>query len=338
MAGVSVALAAGACGNPPDVPADDVLRVWTGVVYGMPFEEALDCFSEGAETEWTGVDSSLCPQSGEDAARDAAYRALEAILLEGLEACAAEMRDLPEEEFLARAGKLLDMRGRFARNGAYANLVLVDVVNAAVAANIGERLVRQSGISEGLGELLERLGRYSLDLDAFREMACRELGKEWPEDEEWPEDGDADGQKRLAALWHFLMPGVPLGWPGEETRMDAGTLLHIRGVDGLLVRMVSSDLIVHTLLPSLAQYRKAAPDAPPQTTYRELREVLGDEPAPVSLTSSLWGMKRAAGAAAELVSEVESGKIWVRITGSKYKREEWEAARRGGTGGEKERD
>lgn len=324
------------CGAQGEMPADAMLRYWTTVVQGPSFEEVLAVFSNGPEMEWPAVHSELFPQSGENATRDAAYRVLEAKLLRGLEAFEKEMRSLPEAEFLSRADMLLSMRDHFARHAAYANLLFVDAIDSCVAANLGARLVQQAGVSGEMLALLDRLEKGHPDLAAFCEMARGELADAWPADKTWSKDEDPDGQKRLAELWKFLMPGIPIGWPGTETRVDLETLLNVQACDGLLVRLVSWDLIIHTFLPSMARYRQAAPDAPSHVICRDLRSVLGVEtPAPISLGTVPFGVKRAASAASELNDDVISGKIWARIAFSRDRIETWDAARHSGKGAEK---
>ena len=315
-------------------PAGDALGYWTGLVEGHTFGEVLEVFAKGPEREWPAVHSSGFPQGREDAARDAAYRALEARLLDGLEAFKAGLRGLPEAEFLSRAGMLLDMREHFSRQNAYANLLFSDAIGCCIAADIAARLASRPGVSKEMMALLERLESVRPDLDAFRDLARAELAGRWPDGDEWPAGDDADGQKRLAALWNALMPGIPVGWPGPEARMDLATLLDTQGVDGLLVRLVASDTTIHTLLPSLAMYRQTAPDAPAGAAYRDFETVLGDTPAPGSLGSRLFTLNDAAGAADELAANVASGKIWIRIAFSMSQIEKWHESRRAGRGPE----
>ena len=313
-----------ACGaRAVDAPAE-ALRYWNERVEKRPFEEILSVFSEGPDMEWPAVHSVEFPSDGENAERDAAYRGLEARLLGGLQAYEEKMRDLSEADFMSRAGMLLDMRDRFALHPAYANLLFVDAIESCLVADIGARLANQSGVSEEMLALLARLENGHPSLDAFREMVRGELPEECPDGDAWQEDDDSGGQKKLAAFWSLLMPGIPVGWPGPETRFDLETLLRTRGLDGLLFRLVGLDTFIHSLLPSMARYRQAVPDAPPRATYADFKAVMGKEAlAPVSLGTRPWGVERAAAAANELVSSVDSGKIWSRIAFSASQVQNW---------------
>lgn len=303
-----------ACGAKAGEVADEALRYWTEQVGICPFEEVLLVFAQGPTMEWPAVHSAEYQAEREIAERDASYRNLEAHLLGGLQAFEVKLRDAPETDFLSRADMLLDMRDRFALHPAYANLLFVDAIESCLVADIGARLANQSGVSAEMLALLARLENGHPTLDAFWEMVCGELPGEYAVGDAWQEDGDSGGQKSLATLWNVLMPGIPIGWPGPETRFDLETVLRTRSLDGMLFRFVSLDTFIRSLLPSMARYRHAAPEAPPRATYADFKAVMGRESlAPVSLGTRPWGMERAAAAANELVSSVDSGKIWARI-------------------------
>lgn len=317
------------CGTGVGIADDRVLLYWTELVENHSFEEVLAVFSAGPDEDWPAVHSVLFPAEQEVAVHDTAYRVLEERLLDGLESFALELRGLNELEFLDCAGQLLNMRDRFAQHDAYANLLFADAIGSCVAANLGARLVCQSGVSEEMLGLLDRLKNGQPGLDSFREMLCGELAGKWPEEKAGLLPKEADGTKRLAAYWEFLMPGIPVGWPGAETCIYPKPLLHLQGLDGMLVRLVGLDMTIHSLLPSMALYRKTAPNAPPHATYQDFKSVLGNETAaPPSLGSGLWGLKRAAAAANELVSEVDSGKIWLRTAFSQEQMIKWKIERR----------
>lgn len=318
---------------------DKVLRYWTELVENHSFEEVLAVFSAGPDEEWPAVHSALFPAEQEVAVHEAAYRVLEERLLDGLESFALGLRGLNEPEFLDCAERLLDMRDQFAQHAAYANLLFADAIASCVAANLGARLVGQSGVSEKMLDLLDRLKNGQPGLDSFREMVCGELAGKCPEEQDGSLPTESGGTEPLAAYWEFLMPGIPVGWPGPETCIYPKPLLHLQGLDGMLVRLTGLDMTIHSLLPSMALYRKTAPNAPPKATYQDFKSVLGDDTeTPASLGSGVWGLKRAAAAANELVSEVDSGKIWLRTAFSQEQMIKWQKARRLGTCGQKSDD
>ncbi|MBQ7252563.1 MAG: hypothetical protein IJS32_08190 [Kiritimatiellae bacterium] len=311
MTGWMAATASAACDE------NAVLREWTELAQSGGFGEMLAFFAEKSLPEWPAVHSAEFPDEEKTAPLDAEYRQVALRLVRGLDAFEAEMRGEPETEFLAHAGTLLDMRDGLARHCGYVNLLLADAINRCVYVNLAARLVRGTGVPEGFLTVQEHLARFRPDTEELAEMAVAELNRS-----EMP-DGLANAStdwERLSALWELLEPGVPVGWPGTTSAVDAVSLLDAQGLLALLARLVGSDTFIHAHLPSLVLYRQAALNPPVHATYQEIKGVLGkDALAPESMGNKAYGIRRAASAASELLSNVESGQIWNRLLFSERK-------------------
>lgn len=284
-----------------------VLRRWTKLVGEHGFGEVLAAVMEEPTLEWPAVHSADCPAAGP---LDAACRDWADKLLEGMQGFEPGLRDLPQDEFVSRAGAMLALRDRVVRHPSYVNLLLADVLNRCVAANVGARLVREPRVEKGLLGIQEQLARYTVSPESLVAVTMDELGLESPP----PDFEDATTDfGRLSALWNFLEPGVPVGWPGSHSSVDAASMLQSRNLLGLACRLVGTDTLIHTHLPSLVLYRERVHGAPRGASYREIKAALGEKtPAPESLGTLPYGIRRAASAVSELEQEVESGKIWIR--------------------------
>lgn len=298
------------------------LRRWTELVGEHGFGEVLATVMKEPTLEWPAVHSADCPAAGP---LDAEYRDLAGKLLAGLQDFEPGLRDLPQDEFVSRAGAMLALRDRVATQPSYVNHLLADVLNRCVAANVGARLVRDPRVEKGLLGIQEQLARYTVSTESLVAVTMDELGLESPPPD--MEDAATDFG-RLAALWNFLEPGVPVGWPGSHSPVDAASMLQSRNLLGLACRLVGTDTLIHTHLPSLVLYRERVPEAPRGASYREIKVVLGEKtPAPESLGTMPYGIRRAASAVSELEQEVESGKIWIRPAFTAEQILDWHNAR-----------
>jgi hypothetical protein len=288
----------------------NTVYAWSMALKSGDFAEVLDAFTSQSLPAWPAVNSVGFPYKDRIAPWDNACRALGVRLARGLEAFEAAMREEPDEAFLAHAGKMLAMRDGFARHCAYANLLLADALDRCVYVNLASRLARSAQVPDGFPALQEHLARFRPSTPELAEMVLFELGRAEPPDGLVAAASDGE---RLAALWELLEPGVPVGWPGTAPDTDAVSLLKTRNMLALLARLVGSDAVIHTHLPSLFLYRNAAADPPAFATYEEIKAVLSDTPAPESLGSKAYGITRAASAARELIADVESGKILNRL-------------------------
>lgn len=293
-----------------ETPEESVLRRWTGLIGNHGFGEVLSAVMEDSTLEWPAVHSPAFPAAERDASLDAAYRDLAAQLLNGMQDFELELRPVSQDEFVSRAGAMLALRDRLASQRSYVNLLLADVLNRCVAVNVGARLVRDTRVGSGLLEIQEQLAHYPISTDTLVALTMDELGLKAIPDVLERSSTDFEC---LAALWNYLEPGVPVGWPGTHSAMDAVSMMQSRNLLGLACRLVGTDTLIHTHLPSLVLYRASVPEAPRGASYREIKTVLGEKTlAPESLGSTPYGIRRAASAVSEIIQEVESGKIWIR--------------------------
>lgn len=292
------------------------VHAWSKALASGGFGEVLDAFASQSLPEWPVVHSAGFPGAEEETSWDEACRALGVRVLKGMETFEAVLREEPDKAFLAHAGQMISMRDGFTRHCAYANLVLADALNRCVYVNLAVRLARSAQVPDGFPALQEGLARFRPSTPELAAMVLEELGRE-----ETPYGlamAASDGEC-LASLWKLLEPGVPVGWPGTAPDVDAVSLLETRDLLALLARLVGSDTVIHTLLPSLFLYRNSAANPTAFATYQEIKAVLGDTRAPESLGSKAYGIKRAASAARELIADVASGQIWERLLFSKMK-------------------
>ncbi|MBR4189219.1 MAG: hypothetical protein IKQ55_04580 [Kiritimatiellae bacterium] len=293
-----------------ETPGEAVLRRWTELIGEHGFGEVLSAVMDDSTLEWPAVHSLAFPEAERDASLDAAYRELAGKLLEGMQDFELGLRNLSQDEFVSRAGAMLALRNRLATQRSYANLLLADVINRCVAVNVGARLVREPRVGSGLLEIQEQLAHYTISTDSLVALTMDELGLKAIPDALERSSTDFE---RLAALWNYLEPGVPVGWPGSQSFVDADTMMQSRNLLGLACRLVGTDTLIHTHLPSLVLYRERVQAAPRGASYREIKLALGERtPAPESLGTMPYGIRRAASAVSELEQEVESGKIWIR--------------------------
>lgn len=286
------------------------LRRWTELVCGQGFFDVLATVMDDSSLEWPAVHSIAFPVAEREAQVDAAYRELAGKLLKGMQEFELGLRDLPQNEFVSRAKAMLALRDCVTKQQSYVNFLLADVLNRCVAVNVGARLVREPSVGSGLLEIQEQLAHYTISTDSLVALTMDELGLKAIPDALERSSTDFE---RLAALWNFLEPGVPVGWPGSQSFVDADTMMQSRNLLGLACRLVGTDTLIHTHLPSLVLYRERVQAAPRGASYREIKLALGERtPAPESLGTMPYGIRRAASAVSELEQEVESGKIWIR--------------------------
>lgn len=286
------------------------LRRWTELVCGHGFFDVLAAVMDDSSLEWPAVHSIAFPVAEREAQVDSDYRELAGKLLKGMQEFELGLRDLPQDEFVSRAKAMLALRDCITKQQSYVNLLLADVLNRCVAANVGARLVREPHVRKGLLDIQEQLARYTISTECLVAVTMDELGLESTTSNL---DDAATDFDRLSALWNFLEPGVPVGWPGSQAFVDADTMMQSRNLLGLACRLVGTDTLIHTHLPSLVLYRERVQAAPRGASYREIKLALGERtPAPESLGTMPYGIRRAASAVSELEQEVESGKIWIR--------------------------
>lgn len=285
------------------------LAYWSELISAHEFADVLSMFKAGPKEQWPPVHSVDYAGYDKEHLRDMGieFRKLGELLVHGLEDHERALRQLSTEQFCENAESLLAMRRHIARSPSYFNFIIIDSINRVLYVNLAERCASEDNLSPRLLTLVELLGSFRPDLEQLRLMANSELNKAVVDEALY---SSASPAEQLKMLWSALEPKSLMFAPDNALNLLTYQLVSVQDIQVLLVRLIQTDLCIHTLLPAFLQYRQECTSYSPAATYQDIKAVIGRyTKAPESLGNDLFGVTRAAPAASYLLEDVQYDKI-----------------------------